>query len=300
MHDTLQEQVLGVRPERRAPEQQAVQRRAERPHIDGLGHGGPLSGIAAQLWSKKRRRPKRAGEQRVRRTREVVRAATPGAHVRAPKVGDLGHAVLGQQDIGRLDVAVDDAARMQRCEAFGDAAQDVACIVEGQRRPLQRVLPHERATRHVLEDKEEAPAVRVVDDLVELHDMRVAAPRHRLDLAHQALVRLAGRVRHAQAPWRLALHNLDGHTLARAVVVRELDVAKRAAAEVAIDYIVIDHALPRARVSRHSQRAHLAHGHGSASSARPAGRPAGRGHGRRDRRSSRAFTPHTRGRPHSA
>jgi len=45
---------------------------------------------------------------------------SPGDDLRQPKVENLGVAALGRKDVGRFDVAMDDAFRVRRIQRIGD------------------------------------------------------------------------------------------------------------------------------------------------------------------------------------
>jgi len=53
-------------------------------------------------------------------------------HVGDAEVGQLGPAILGKQDVGRPDIAMDDAAGMGSCEAGADVGGDPHGLVNGQ------------------------------------------------------------------------------------------------------------------------------------------------------------------------
>jgi hypothetical protein len=95
------------------------------------------------------------------------------------EVGDLGGAVLGQQDVAGLEVAVDDAALVGRVHGPGQPLDQL-------RRPLRRPgrtveLAREAAAGDELQ-REVRPAV-LLADLVDLYDVRVLQGGDRLGLA---------------------------------------------------------------------------------------------------------------------
>jgi hypothetical protein len=88
-----------------------------------------------------------------------------------PEVQDLGPAVVGQEDVVRLDIAVDDPARVGGREAVGDLGGDVDRLL-GRERPAPQSLgerfalqklrhgPRDRAKRARIVDRKD---VRVIE-----------------------------------------------------------------------------------------------------------------------------------------
>ncbi len=64
------------------------------------------------------------------------------------KIHNLGHATGGDQDVGRLDVAVDNAVLVSRGEALCHLNGDVNCFIDRERTPLD--LPCERLAFKIL------------------------------------------------------------------------------------------------------------------------------------------------------
>ena len=119
---------------------------------------------------------------------------------RQPKVGQLGHAAARHQHVGRLDVAVDDGRRPAVMEV-GEGAADVDA--DGDLVPLAHAAPlrpvhlqvaHRQEFHHDHEWR--------VHKAEELHDIRVAASHHQLELAEEELL-----LRLANVPMR----HLGGH-----------------------------------------------------------------------------------------
>ena len=108
--------------------------------------------------------------------------------LREPEVQDLDDTRIGHLDVGRLQVAVDDAELVRRFEALGD--------LPGEREPLgerqaARVLV-ERSARHELHD--ERPNRRGVLDAMHVRDVRVIEGGDRAGFAFEAVAEFAGRL----------------------------------------------------------------------------------------------------------
>ncbi len=88
-----------------------------------------------------------------------------------PEVGDLGRPVAREQDVGRLDVAVDDPAAVGHVHGPGQRLDDPGRVLDGLRLggdPLRQAAPIEELQREigqavVLADLEDLDDVRVVD-----------------------------------------------------------------------------------------------------------------------------------------
>ena len=124
----------------------------------------------------------------------AVIVASVGAQLdqfRQPEVEHLRAAVARDHDVGGLDVAMDDAARVRRRERAGD----LDGIVErrgNRQRPL-RQQPIERRAVHQLHRDEGRP--RVLADLVDGDDVRMVQRRGGLRLADEAAMPLGVRRR---------------------------------------------------------------------------------------------------------
>ena len=70
------------------------------------------------------------------------------------EVGELGGPVSGDEDVARLDVAVDDAGAMSGAERLQHVVDDADGVVDGQR-PLRRQAIRQRASVHQLHDEVE-------------------------------------------------------------------------------------------------------------------------------------------------
>ncbi len=128
----------------------------------------------------------------VRRAEELARGGEVGAaggDLGDAEVGDLGPQPFEQDDVGRLDVAVDDPLRVGEVERFGDLGHDVPDLVEVQRPPLRerflQVLPFD-----VLHGDEGHASGFVLTDVVHGHDGRVVQDSRGLGLADEALLEL--------------------------------------------------------------------------------------------------------------
>ncbi len=112
------------------------------------------------------------------------------------------HGGIGQVDVGRLDVAVDDPARVGGGEAVGQAAHDRQEL-ERAHRPLPGQARREGLALQQLHGQKER-AVRQLADLADLHDRRVVDRRQRRAFPPEAL----GGPRVAR---QLRAHQLERH-----------------------------------------------------------------------------------------
>ena len=112
-----------------------------------------------------------------------------GVHAGEPEVEDLDSSCRRHDDVGRLDVSVDDAAAVGVAQAVADVGQHANPVGEGNRGASLHQTPDvvslEQLHRHV-ELAVDAPEV------VDLHDVRVIEPADRLGLALEALMLLGG------------------------------------------------------------------------------------------------------------
>ena len=99
---------------------------------------------------------------------------------------DDPHAVLGQDQVARLDVAVHDALRVRLGQAVGDLRRDVERLVHGERSRREPLL--QRLAVVVRHDDEQLPVGGGLD-VVDGADVRMVGGRGRLRLAHEALLR---------------------------------------------------------------------------------------------------------------
>ena len=98
---------------------------------------------------------------------------------RQPEIGDLGRAVGGEQDVGRLQIAVHDPALVGRLHGLGQRGQQrgrLAGRLRRARQGLGQAAPLDELHGEV------RPAL-VVAHVVDLDDVRVPQARHRLRFA---------------------------------------------------------------------------------------------------------------------
>ena len=208
---------LGMRSlERHVPGQHLVEHDADRPDI-----GARVRGLPAHLL---RRHVGRRAEGRVLR-RQLQRIDER----RQAEVEDA-HAVLGQDHVARLDVAVDDALRVRLGEPVGDLRRDLERLVDRHRPALEPLLQRRPLVeRH---HDEQLPVVGGLD-VVDRADVGMLGGRGRLRLAHEAL--LGGLV---VAP--LLRQELQRDEAAELGVARLVDHAHRAAANAGEDLVLGD------------------------------------------------------------
>ena len=171
-----------------------------RRHVARRAHHHP--GVRAKVQPDPVRRPFRRGE------------------LGEPEVEDLHVAVRAHHDVVRLDVAMDEAARMRGRERTGDLDADVDGLARRQRPPLQPLaerLALDELGHHV------GPAVQfaeVVDD----QNMRVVQAGRRTRFLMKAAQPVAvGR--------ELRREELDRHRPIQLGIVREIDLAHSARTE---------------------------------------------------------------------
>src|SRR4029077_3421804 len=141
----------------------------------------------------------------------------------------------GQQYVGRLDVAVDDAVIVRVVQADGDAAQEPdGC------RPAQAPLGHaagEAAPGHVLDDHVGRPLD--FAEVVDVDDVGMAHPGDRLGLVPEAsdAIRVGGD----------RLHDLDGADPLQLGVIGAVDETHRPLADEVLDLVLSEPATGRDR-----------------------------------------------------
>ena len=145
------------------------------------------------------------------------------------RVGDQGDAEVHQLrprlavddlDVLRLDVAVDDAARVGVVEGFAEVGADLADLAVG-----EDVLGGQAGERVALDQLGDEQRVAVLlPHLVQGHDARVVEAGGRLGLAHDALPGLAP-----------LLDRLHRHGALEPAVPGLVDHAEAAAADAALD-----------------------------------------------------------------
>ena len=113
-----------------------------------------------------------------------LRVSWPWSCARAmPKSLIFATLVGGDEDVARLDVAVDGAGRVGRRERLGDLRPDPDGRLGGQRTVLGDHL-RERAGRDVLHDQPDV--VVLLHDVVDRDDVRMVEGRGRPGLPHRA------------------------------------------------------------------------------------------------------------------
>ena len=138
--DLVQHCVEGLPLERLLEGQELVEDRARREHV-----AAPVDALAHRLL----------GGHVVRGTEDDAPAGDSGAGGDAgeAEVEDLGPSIGPDQDVGGLDVAMDDAARMRVGEAGADLEEDPHPVGEGDGGPLlderAQVVPLQQLHRHV-------------------------------------------------------------------------------------------------------------------------------------------------------
>ena len=125
-----------------------------------------------------------AGALRRRRERDRVRFVldTGGRFARQSEIDDPGAAVLVQQHVLRLEVAVHQPRRMRSRQAPPRGDEDVQHLAPGARAGAEPAL--ERPTAQEFHGQEDLPVEDA--DVVHGDHVRVRQPRHRLRLAQQA------------------------------------------------------------------------------------------------------------------
>src|SRR5205814_6438322 len=99
----------------------------------------------------------------------AVRRRRPRPRLGQAEVEQLYHAVARDEDVLRLEVAMDDAARVRRREAVGDGRADL----DGPP-PRQRAALQEAAQRVALEQlRDDVGEVALLLELVEREDVRM-------------------------------------------------------------------------------------------------------------------------------
>ncbi len=188
--------------ERRLPFGGGVERRAEgedvglRPGVTADGH------LGGEVGGRSRDHP-RLGHG------DVVLGAGD------PEVGDLHEAVVGEQDVAWLDVAVHDADVVCLADRGGDLRADPRHL---QRRQRALLLQHLRQAGGVEKLHDQARLAVLVGHHVEDRDrVRVVQPRGDPALAHGALPGVLGLVR---VEARLEHQLFDRHRAMQHVVVR--------------------------------------------------------------------------------
>ena len=161
-----------------------------------------------------RRRVARGAEHRARR----LGPARLGERAGEAEVGDAHDAVLVEEEVGRLDVAVHEPAAVRVLERRGDLAADVRGL--RRREPDAGVEhPAQRAALEQLEDHERDAVV--LAPVVDGHDVRVVQRRRELGLGAEP-------AQEARVVRKARVEDLDRDASAQPDVVRGIDAAARA------------------------------------------------------------------------
>ena len=196
------------------------------------------------------------------------------AHARDPEVGDLGPAVVVEEHVRRLQVAMDEPAVVRVREPGRDAARDLLGLGVGQRRALAEPVL-ERSARQVLEHHERpAGDLAVVEELVHV---RMRERRRCAGLALEAR-RIGVAAEQLQSDAAAELEILGEEDLGHRSVAEPLDDAVPARDEALAHGSTLCAGDGRVTVDRRGTRARAR--------ARPA--PARRGRAARGRRGPRA------------
>ncbi len=210
--------------EERASGQHFVQHATEREDV-----GASVDAIAADLlW---RHVAERAEHDVRRRSRQRRTIAIEERHLDPTQgqteVENLDRAVVGEKHVLRLEIAVDDAARVRRGEAVGDRHRDLHRLTPGNRALLQ---PRSQCpTFEQLHDRDRG----VVDDgeLVNREDARVrkGGDRARLGLEAAAHFRIGRGVRR---------HDLDGNVAVEPRIACPIHLAHAARSDGLDDFVL--------------------------------------------------------------
>ncbi len=170
--DRVEHSVLIVGGERTLPRDHLVERHAERPDV-----GPVIDPPAARLLRR------HVGHRADRRA--LSRSARLTGERRQAEVEDLGPAVLCDEDVGGLDVAVDDAPAVRLGEAPCDPEPELRDVGELERTPLHPFL---ECLALVAGHGDEEPAVVRLVDVVDGADVRVIERRRGARLLDEALL----------------------------------------------------------------------------------------------------------------
>jgi hypothetical protein len=150
-------------------------------------------------------------------------------HLRDAEVGEEGVAARVEEDVARLEIAVDDAARVRLVERLGHAADDAADLGEAERAARHAV--EERAARHVAHHDERLFLVLAV--VVDGDDVGVFERSDDLGFALEARAELL-------VEGELARQDFDRDLPLHVRVAREVDDRHPAPAQLAFNFITTD------------------------------------------------------------
>ena len=143
-----------------------------------------------------------------------------------PKVRDIGFARIVEKDIGRLEIAVDNALGMGIVDGRSDSGEDVGHGPNRERPVLEPI--GERTAGHIAHDDERLAVLLAV--VVHRHDAAVLEHRHGPRLAIEAGAK-------SRVKKHLARQNLDGHRSSKAGIVGLEDGSHSAPSKFAVDFV---------------------------------------------------------------
>src|SRR5690606_17795798 len=98
------------------------------------------------------------------------------------EVEDLHDPVIGDEQVCRLDVAVDDAGCVRLAQALGHLPGDLEALAHVERSTIETAL---QRLAFVAGHGDEEPAIRSLIDAVDRADVRMVEPRRRLRLLYE-------------------------------------------------------------------------------------------------------------------
>lgn len=182
----------------------------------------------------------RAGGDVVGRAHGHVRHRQLGllyaAELGEAEVGDLRLALEGDHDVGRFDVAVDDAFAMGVLEGLADLPHPAGDVLRGESAGLDEGV--QVGALDVLHHEVEPPVARLAE-IVDCDDVGVAEPGHGAGLALETLREMEpGGV---LAPGEARRQDLDGDEPVEALLTGLVDRAHPAATEEAEELVAFQH-----------------------------------------------------------
>ena len=157
----------GLAAERPLPGCHLVQHESERKQI-GAGVDRATAELFRRHVRQRAERRSRPGQRRVDRARLVVMIAVG---FRQTEVENLDRALFGQEDVGWLQVAMDDAARVSSLEAIGEGDRVIEQCADGERTRAEHLvqrragqqLHHQIRMPRIGADIEQRADVRVIE-----------------------------------------------------------------------------------------------------------------------------------------
>ena len=214
VHDRVERRLLILAGKCMLPRQHLIEHNPERPDV------GPLIDLLpARLL---RRHVLRRAERRAR-----LRELHPG-ELREAEVDDLHETVFRDENIRRLDVAVNDPLAVRLGEPLGDLNGDIERLIELERPPLDLAL---EVLAVVVGHRDECLAVLRLSDLINRADVRVIERGCGARLMDEAFLRggIAGELRREE---------LERHGAAERRVLGLVDDPHPALAELLEDSVV--------------------------------------------------------------